>query len=368
MSLTLGYRDFALKKLGALLRGLDLERRLGPSQRLVSLLGGTLRGVPAGTVAPWPSAVTPEGTPFELGVTFANGEPSLRVLSEARLAPFDLDSNWKTGRALVRALGELSGVSDVRFDRIADDFTPARNSRAPMALWVAGSVEPNGELSFEVILNAASRGATLAPALVRESLARLDIDYAWDELEPKLTATSELRYLSLELSSRPDARVTVHVGHPQASAAEVDAVVRDDSGYAPRLAQSWIEELTATSGRLVREPVVTSHTFRSPLDAAEVSIRIPTRDYVLSDAETLRRAAYVLGSRATRLGAGIEAMAEAPLSGAFGIVSALTLGPAAYGTHITAHLAVEAPVSTLLRDSHVAELFPRKHGAVTGAA
>jgi hypothetical protein len=368
MGSPLAYRDFGLRKLGALLRGLGLERRLGPSQRLFSLLAGTLRGVPHGGLPPWPSSMTAEGTPFELGVTFGSGEPSIRVLGEARLAPFDLASNWKTGCALTRVLSELRGVTSERFQHVSAAFAPTRRSCAPMALWHAGHVEPDGTLSFDVLLNAQSRGARLAPTLVREALVRLGLDYAWDELSPKLTPTSELRHLALELSPRADARVTVSVSHPHATAAEVDAVVRDDSGYVPRLAQSWIEELTDTSGPLSARPIVTSHTFRSPHDAAEVSVQIPTRDYAASDADTLRRAQHVLGSRVTRLRAGVEAMAEAPLDDAFGIVSSMTLTPAADGIHVTAHLAAEAPVSALAPRSYVAELFPGKHRAVTGLA
>jgi hypothetical protein len=75
-----------------------------------------------------------------------------------------------------------------------------------------------------------------------------------------------------------------------------------------------------------------------------------------------------LGSRVNRLRAGVEAMAEARLDDAYGIVSSITLTPAADGTNVTAHLAPDAPVSSLAPRSYVAELFPRKHGAVTGLA
>jgi len=368
MAIPLDYRTFGRKKLESLLDGLRLRHRTPAVERLFGLLGTTWKAQPVGGAPAWPSALSSDGTPFEFSLAFASAEPVLSIRSEARLAPFDLGSNWKTGLALTQALGELPGVDLARFQRIAPLFAPLAGSESPMALWHAGTVKPDGTLSFEVFLDAQSGGAHLAPTLVSEALAELGVDYGCDELVPKLTPTSEFVAFSLELSAHADARVTVHVAHRNASAMDVDMVVRDESGYAPRLAQSWIEELTGSAGSLDAQPVITRHAYRSVLHAAEVTVEVPTAAYAESDAESLRRASYVLGSRAQRVLSGLEAMAERPLARRAGVVRAVSLTPAAYGTRVALELAAEAHAISTARRSHVAELFPGKHGAVTGAA
>ena len=368
MGIPLDYRSLGRKKLEGLLSGLKQGHRLRGLERLFGLLGSTWKGHPVGGAPAWPSAVSFDGTPFELSVAFGSAEPTISVRAEARLAPFDLASNWKTGLALTQALGELRGVSLERFERVAELFVPSADSPSRMAVWHAGTLGPGGAFSFEVFFDARSRGTELAPVLVSEALEELGIDYACDELVPKLTPESELFALSLELSERSDARVTVHVAHRHATAADVDMVVRDSSGYAPRLAQSWIEELTDSAGPLDAEPVITRHAFRSVLHAAEVTVEVPTAAYATSDAESLGRAHYVLGARAHQIARGVAAMAERPLDRRAGVLRAVSLTPLADGTRVALELATEAHSISTSRRSHVAELFPGKHGVVTGAA
>ena len=368
MGTPLDYRTFGRKKLETVLTGLRLSHRLPAAERLFALLGATWRGHPVGHEPAWPSALSFDGTPFELSVSLPGAEPIIGIRTEARLAPFDLESNWKTGLALTRTLAELDGVSVERFERVAPLFAPKGGSASRMAIWHGGTVRPDGSLSFEVFLDAQSGGAELAPTRVSEALALLDVDYGCDELVPKLAPWSELRALSLELSAGADARVTVHVAHPHATATDVDLVVRDDSGYSPRLAQSWIEELTGSGEPLSAEPVMTRHSFRGALHAAEVTVEVPTAAYARSDAESLRRARYVLGCHATRVLSGVMAMAERPLDRRASVVRAMSLTPAAYGTRVALELAAEAHSTPRERRLHVSEPFLQQHGVVTGAA
>ncbi|HEV8550011.1 MAG TPA: hypothetical protein VGQ57_13300, partial [Polyangiaceae bacterium] len=212
-------------------------------------------------------------------------------------------------------------------------------------------------------------GRELAPEIVREALVRLGADYAWEELEPKLGRTSELAYFSLDLAS--EGRVKVYVAHPGATAADIDRVVRDTSGYHPGLAQRWIEELTGSPGPFEARPILTSHAFRSPLHAAEVTVHVPAQSYVADDAQALQRIAELLGPEARRLRAGVDGMARRPLELGRGLLATVALRPVANGTRLTATLSPEAHAIATSRRVLVASeetAAPASERAELGAA
>jgi DMATS type aromatic prenyltransferase len=336
------YRELGQKKLEGLVRGLGLDADLPAARRLFELLTASWNERRVTGAPQFTSDITDDGTPFELSVAFTRGRPLLRVLAEAQRAPFDAESGWEAALELTRELGAQPGVCLERFERIKGLYVPPSGCTARFSLWHAGGVEPDGTLSFKVYLNPRIVGANLATELVRESLVRLGADYAWNELEPKLRDRSELLYLSLDLSKSPDARVKVYVGHPGATSSEIDALVRHESGYRPGLAARWIEELTGSAGTFDERPLLTCYAFRSPLHAAEVTVHVPTRCYVSNDAESVMRAAELLGPQANALRAGVEGMAGRPLEMGRGLVTYVSVRPSADGTRVTTYLAPEA--------------------------
>jgi len=352
------YREVGQKKLEGLVRGLGLEAQLPAATRLFELLTASWHDRPVTGTPHFRSDITDDGTPFELSVAFTQGGPLLRVLAEAQRAPFDAESGWQAALDLTQELAGLPGVCLERFERIKALYVPPSGCTARFSLWHAGGVEPDGTLSFKVYLNPRIVGASLAPEIVRESLMRIGADYAWNELEPKLRETSELLYLSLDLSKSPDARVKVYVGHPQATSTEIDALVRHESGYRPGLAARWIEELTGSAGTFDERPLLTCYAFRSPLHAAEVTVHVPTRCYVSNDAESVLRAAELLGPQANALRAGVEGMAGRPLEMGRGLVTYVSVRPAADGTRVTTYLAPEAHSISTPRRTTLPAAFP----------
>jgi len=361
------YREFGLEKLGDLVRGLGLGHELPAATRLFDLLTASwshrqLTGTPL-----WASDITDDGSPFELSVAFQGGRPLVRILAEAQLEPFDVASNWEAGLALNRVLAGMPGVDLERFERVQGLFAPPSGSSARFALWHAGQVEPDGSLSFKVYLNPRIVGNGLSREIVRESLVRLGADYAWDELEPKLGDDTLLPYFSLDLTQSASARVKVYVAHARATSASVDTLVRDESGYRPGLAQSWIEALTGSAGPFDQRPILTCHAFRSPVDAAEVTVLVPSRAYVGHDAEALTRSDELLGTHAARLRAGVEGMAGRPLAMGRGLVTYVSARPVADGTRVTAYLAPEAhAISTPRRTRFVADATEVTRSSTSG--
>jgi DMATS type aromatic prenyltransferase len=353
------YGQLGQSKLEGLVRGLGLEAELASATRLFELLTSAWHDRPITGTPLFSSDITDDGTPFEFSVAFAAGRPLIRVLAEAQVAPFDAESGWEAGLSLTRELGALPGVDLERFQRIQALYAPPSGSSSRFSLWHAGTVEPDGTLSFKVYLNPRIVGANLAPEIVRESLVRLGADYAWNELQAKLRDTSELLYVSLDLAKSADARVKVYVAHPHATSVEIDELVRDESGYRPGLAARWIEELTGSSGSFDERPLLTCYAFRSPLHAADVTVHVPTRCYVGNDAESVLRAGELLGPLAAELRAGVEGMAGRPLEMGRGLVSYVSVRPAPDGTRVTAYLAPEAhAISTPRHTALPASLFP----------
>ena len=353
------YRELGQKKLEGLVRGLGLEAELGSATRLFELLTSAWNDRPITGTPLFSSDVTDDGTPFEFSVAFAAGRPLIRVLAEAQTAPFDAASGWEAGLALTRELATLPGVDPERFQRIQGLYAPPSGSSSRFSLWHAGTVEPDGTLSFKVYLNPRIAGASLAPEIVRESLVRLGADYAWSELEPKLGDRSEILYVSLDLARSTDARVKVYVAHPHATSGEIDDLVRHESGYRPGLAARWIEELTGSAGTFDERPLLTCHAFRSPLHAAEVTVHVPTRCYVGNDAESVLRAGELVGPLAAALRAGVEGMAGRPLEMGRGLVTYVSVRPVADGTRVTTYLAPEAhAISTPRHTALPVSFFP----------
>jgi DMATS type aromatic prenyltransferase len=348
------YGEFGKCKLEGLVRGLGLEHRLAVATDLLELLTSSWCGLPMDGKPLWPSDITDDGTPFELSVAFPGGEPLVRVLAEAQHAPFDIVSNWDAGLALTRELRLRAGVDLGRFERISALFAPPPGSSARFAIWHAGTVEADGNLSFKLYLNPLILGSSLAPELVRQALTRLDAEYAWEEIARKLTPNSELLYFSLDLATSADARVKVYLAHRDSTSAQVDRLVQDESGYAPGVARSWIDELTGWQGRFDARPLLTCHAFRSPMHAAEVTIHVPTRCYVEHDAESLLRAGGLLGPQARTLRAAVEAMARRPLEVGRGLVTYVSLRPAAGGLRLTTYLAPEAYAISAARPTSLA--------------
>jgi hypothetical protein len=353
-------------KAHALARAAGLAELAPDLARLFDLVTPSFGPLELGPVPRWASVLTEDGTPFELALAFTATGPSVRVLAETRRAPFALDDAWHAGVELTRALGALPEVDIHRFERVAARFAPGR-SPASFALMHAGTLGPDGALSFEVLLNPRAPGAAHAPELVRDTLAALGADYAWQELAPKLHATSELVAVSLELSARANARVGVYVAHPRISAAELDALVRDESGYTPGLARRWVETLAGFDGPFDARPLVTCHAFRSPHDAAEVTVEVPVGAYTVNDAEALLRVSELVGERRALLRSAVEAAAQRPLEMGRGLVSSVSLRPAAYGTRVSVCLAPEAHAISSPRRPQVSELFRRTHELVTEA-
>ncbi|HEX5098703.1 MAG TPA: tryptophan dimethylallyltransferase family protein [Polyangiaceae bacterium] len=354
------YRELGQRKLEGLVRGLGIGADLGSATRLFELLTATWHDRPVTGTPLFSSDVTDDGTPFEFSVAFAAGRPLIRVLAEAQTAPFDAESGWTAGLELTRRLAlTVPGVDLERFQRIQALYAPPSGSSSRFSLWHAGTVEADGTLSFKVYLNPRIAGASLAPEIVRETLVRLGADYAWSELEPKLRATSELLYVSLDLARSADARVKVYVAHPHATSGEIDELLRDECGYQPGLAARWIEELTGSAGTFDERPLLTCYAFRSPHDAAEVTVHVPTRCYVGNDAESVLRAGELVGPLATALRAGVEGMAGRPLEMGRGLVTYVSVRPVADGTRVTTYLAPEAhAISTPRHSTLPMSFFP----------
>jgi DMATS type aromatic prenyltransferase len=342
-SSALTYRELGLAKLRQLLDGLGLYEQAEESERLFDLLTRSWGGWELGTKALWPSDISDDGTPFEFSVAFADGRPRVRLLAEAQRPPLSAESNWKAGLELNAQLAELPGVSLKRFEKIQELFAPDPAVPARFAIWHAGTVEPDGSLSFKLYLNPRVFGDHFSPWLVRDALERLDLSAAWSDIAPRLGRRSELSYFSLDLRDDAEARAKVYLSHPGATAAEIDRLTAGSHGYRPGLARHWIETLTGSSGPFDARPVITCHSFREPTQPSEVTVHVPARCYVENDRDSLARAATLLTrAESERLRSGVEALGQRPLEVGRGLVTYVSLRPAANGPRVTAYLAPEA--------------------------
>ncbi len=361
----LTYREFGLEKLYGLTEGLGLAKLSAPALTLFDLLVSPYGDLPLGGEPLWPSDITDDGTPFELSVAFSHGRPLLRVLSEAQRAPFDAQSGWEAALALNERLARLPGVNLERFERVAPIFAPRAGATPRFTLWHAGTVEPDGRLSFKVYLNPRIAGDAHAPELVRAALVACGAAYAWPRLAERLTANTDVLYFSLDLCASKNARVKVYIGHRGATSSSIDAEVRHEPGYTPGLAESWVEMLTGSEGPFEARPILTCHAFRGPDREVEVTVHVPTRSYVDSDGESALRASELLDAvSAKSFVGGLKAMARRPLELGRSLLTYVSLRPEADGPRVTAYLAPEAFAISTARPTarptaHLTEASPQ---------
>lgn len=164
----------------------------------------------------WLSGIADDHTPFEFSVAIDRNEPELRILCESQREGFNLISNWRAGMQFNYWLMENYGASLTRLNQVSDLFFPEDES-AHFAMWHGACFLPDQKPEFKVYLNPQAQGKERTNDLVKEALKRLGLKESWDAVEAVLkeqdTSKNEIKYFSLDLSAKPEARVKIYWLH-----------------------------------------------------------------------------------------------------------------------------------------------------------
>jgi DMATS type aromatic prenyltransferase len=241
----------------------------------------------------WVSEISDDNTPIELSVTFDRDTAALRVLFEPQADAPTLDAFRASGLAFLERLGARSGADLTRLRRIQDLFLP-EGMQGRFAVWSSVVFERGEAPAYKVYLNPGAQGRGLAPTVVEEALARLDMPHAWANLceaaMQRGAYLDEIKYFALDLSPGEHARVKVYVHHHGATAADLEAACSHSKNYAPSAVLAFARAMRGGDARMTARAPFTCHAFTSASAArATTTAYIPVCAYARDDSEVFRR-------------------------------------------------------------------------------
>ncbi|MCX4996968.1 tryptophan dimethylallyltransferase family protein [Streptomyces longwoodensis] len=301
-----------------------------------------------------PTFLSDDHTPVEFSLSFVpDAAPTLRVLLEPGCGAGTLAHNGRTGLRFLRETARRWAFPTDRLDELEDLFFPAV-PEGPLALWCALELRPGGVPRVKAYLNPAARGADRATDTVREALARLGHERAFDSLP----GADRHLFFALDLGDWDAPRAKVYLAHQDLSASEAAALSRTVAGPPGEETETFFhiaaglapgDEADPGPGeRLTRRPVQSCHAFTETATGrpSGFTLHVPVRDYAAHDGEALARATALLGRHGIDDGVLYEATraltARRPEDGV-GLVAYLSAAhQAGHPPRVTTYLSSEA--------------------------
>jgi DMATS type aromatic prenyltransferase len=176
--------------------------------------------------APYASQIGDDHSPYEYSVAYGAKGAELRLLFEPQAHVPSLGTNHAEALRVNGRLARDWGVCLSRYNQVADLFSITRaGATQGFSLWHAACLSPSGAHDFKVYLNPQLHGPEAAGEVVEAMFARLGLSEARSALSRlrfRGSEQDELRYVSLDLSDQPRARVKVYTCHHQAKPAELE--------------------------------------------------------------------------------------------------------------------------------------------------
>ena len=105
------------------------------------------------------------------------------------------------------------GASLTRLNQVSDLFFP-EDEAAHFAMWHGACFLPNKKSEFKIYLNPQAKGKNETQDVIKETFKRLGLKESWLAVEAVLKeqdpSKNELKYFSLDLSAKPEARVKIY--------------------------------------------------------------------------------------------------------------------------------------------------------------
>ena len=248
-------------------------------------------------LAPYPSRIGDDHSPYEYSLQFARDSIELRLLFEAQAAAPSLHANQDAALALNQKLARDYGVDLSRFTRLQDLFCP-EDAQGPFSVWHAACFDRSARPDFKIYLNPRVRCGTSAEQLVKEAATRLGLPRSAGALIRRVVAAgAEPCYFSLDLAERLGSRIKVYFSHPEATVEELERILALAPGNHPGDVSRFCREISGGTPRFTRKPVCYCFSFRAGVDApVAVTFHLPVAHYVASDDLIMNRVSAFMAS------------------------------------------------------------------------
>ncbi len=282
------YVEVGIEKLTSLANALGMGNKIAQIVEIFRVMTVSWGDRKIGEHAGWQSDVSDDFTPFEFSIAFKEGRAELRVLIEAQGSEPNLQSNWQAGLNLNQSLAERYNISLDRFEKIEDLFVPT-NPIAKFSVWHTACFAADKEPSFKIYLNPQAKGASLAAAVVEESLVRLDFDRAWSTLAQTAAQRGpdkdEFVYFSLDLDADDRSRVKTYLRHIDATVDDLEKALSAAGNYVAGAATEFCQAMVAEQTTFSAKPAITCFAFIEGDGAipSNGTIYIPISNYANND-------------------------------------------------------------------------------------
>jgi len=296
-------------------------------------------------LAPYPSRIGDDHSPYEYSVQFAKDAVELRMLCEAQAPAPSLYGNQTAGMALNRRLAQLYAVDLSRFDCLQDLFCP-EDPQGPFSIWHAACFDRAGRPDFKIYLNPRVHCGTSGEELVTEGVARLGLPPSVLSLIQRVVDRGGVpNYFSLDLAARLGSRVKVYFSHEDVTVDQLEAIFSFAPSNRAGDVTRFCREILGGVPSLRRKPICYCFSFVTGVDGPlAVTFHLPVAHYLENDAEITGRVAAFMAGEGLPVDAyrrAVSAMSRRDLAQAVGLQSYFSFRREAMGLKVTAYLSPE---------------------------
>lgn len=253
------------------------------------------KDVPA--LAPYPSRIGDDHSPYEYSVQFTRDTVELRLLLEAQASRLGLYANQQAALQLNARIAERFGVDFSRFEQLVELFCPS-DPHGPFSLWHAVCFEPEGRPDFKLYLNPQVHGGIPAEQLIAEASDRLGMQRAMPILREVMSRGGVPNYFSLDLASRLGMRTKYYFAHRDVSPKDLEQIFALCPGHVPGDVLEFCQAMLGNQQRLTRKAVCYCFSFAEGSDRpVAVTLHLPVAHYLESDALILHHVSAFMAER-----------------------------------------------------------------------
>ncbi|MEO8906325.1 MAG: tryptophan dimethylallyltransferase family protein [Polyangiaceae bacterium] len=300
---------------------------------------------PLPALAPYPSQIGDDHSPYEYSVQFSRQAVELRLLVEAQATVPNLRNNQLAAQALSARLRSKFGVDATRLGPVEELFLP-QDPHGPFSLWHAACFDSAGQPAFKVYLNPRVNGAGTASGVFSEAAGRLGLSRA---ALPVIEHVERLggvpNYFSLDLSERLGARAKLYFSHMDATHAELEAVFALAPSNIAGDVTAFCRAIVGEAARLTKKPVCYCFSFVDGIDhAVSVTFHLPVAHYLESDALILHHVSTFMsqhGLQVAQYQRAVTALARRALGMSVGLQSYASFRRERSGLKLTVYFSPE---------------------------
>ena len=339
------YRQLSAPQLFDLCNALGLSNVARQCLAVQSVVMGSWQEREVPSLAPYPSRIGDDHSPYEYSVQFARESAELRLLLEAQATVPSLHANQLAAKALNERVAQQFGVDFSLFDQLQGLFCPT-DPHGPFSLWHAVCFDASGRPDFKVYLNPQVVAGVSGQDLITEGVARLGLSNVAKPFIEQLVARGGVpNYFSLDLGARLGSRVKLYFSHQDATIADLESIFAlapsNQAGDVARFCKAIL-------GRAVpfdRKPVCYCFSFVVGASApVAVTLHLPVAHYSDSDAAILSRVKAFMASEdlpAVQYERAVLALARRELGKSLGLQSYVSFRREPVGLKLTVYLSPE---------------------------